>query len=295
MPRRSIDRSTKGTGDLIDLKTGQLAEKPVYPVLCERIRFFREKSGLEQKALAKQIGVSSNAVSNWENGRGRPDINLLPDICAALGITMYDLYALEDPSVRWSAEEQQFLETFRILSPGHRRAVVQMAETLVKVQEAESCPPIRRLTRFDRSLSAGFGDPTEFDGKGTPVFLYASREVDRADCVFTVSGDSMEPRFHDRDLVLVSRIPDAPDLQHGEIGAFIVGNETYIKVYGQEGLESLNPKYAPLRFAETDAVYLIGRVTGILDPSQIASAEDVEKYRLLHPEEPWTGSASAST
>ena len=100
MPRRSIDRSTKGTGDLIDLKTGQLAEKPVYPVLCERIRFFREKSGLEQKALAKQIGVSSNAVSNWENGRGRPDINLLPDICAALGITMYDLYALEDPSVR---------------------------------------------------------------------------------------------------------------------------------------------------------------------------------------------------
>ena len=83
MPRRSIDRSTKGTGDLIDLKTGQLAEKPVYPVLCERIRFFREKSGLEQKALAKQIGVSSNAVSNWENGRGRPDINLLPDICAA--------------------------------------------------------------------------------------------------------------------------------------------------------------------------------------------------------------------
>ena len=136
-----------------------------------------------------------------------------------------------------------------------------------------------------------------------PIFLYMDRFRNtagsgisrRADCVFVVNGDSMEPRFHSGDMVLVERIPDAPHLDAGEIGAFIMGNETYIKVYGREGLESLNPKYAPLRFAETDAVYLIGRVTGILDPSQIASAEDVEKYRLLHPEESWTGSASAST
>ena len=76
----------------------------------------------------------------------------------------------------------------------------------------------------------------------------------------------------------------APDLQLGEVGAFIVGNETYIKGYGEKGLESLNPKYMPLQFGENDSVYLIGRVMGILDPGQVATAEDVDKYQLLHPE-----------
>ena len=33
---------------------------------------------MEQKALAKAIGVTGNAISNWENGRARPDVNLIP-------------------------------------------------------------------------------------------------------------------------------------------------------------------------------------------------------------------------
>ena len=52
MPRRSIDRSAPKAGTVIDIKTGQAAEKPALPILCERIRFYREKAGLEQKALA---------------------------------------------------------------------------------------------------------------------------------------------------------------------------------------------------------------------------------------------------
>ena len=86
MPRRSIERPARGTGNIIDMKTGKAAEGPALPALCERIRFFREKAGLEQKLLAKKIGVTSNAVSNWENGRGRPDINLLPDICKSFSM-----------------------------------------------------------------------------------------------------------------------------------------------------------------------------------------------------------------
>ena len=284
MPRRSIERPAKGSGNVIDMKTGKAAERPALPVLCERIRFFRERAGMEQKTLAKLIGVTGNAVSNWENGRGRPDINLLPDICRALNVTMYDLFDMEDPGIRYSAGEQIFLDQYKQLSPGHRMAVDQMVDTLLKVQIAESVPLIRRLTFYQKSLAAGVGDPSEIDDEGQPIFLYASREVDRADCVFTVNGDSMEPEYHNGDMVLVSRIPDAPDLQLGEVGAFIVGNETYIKVYREEGLESLNPKYPIMHFHDAESVYLIGRVTGILDPKQVATAQDVDKFQMLHPE-----------
>ena len=88
----------------------------------------------------------------------------------------------------------------------------------------------------------------------------------------------MEPAYHNGDLVLVARIPDAPDLQYGEVGAFIAGNETYIKVRGKDELLSLNPAFAPIRFDESTPVYLIGRVMGILDPEQIAAEEDVNRY-----------------
>ena len=266
------------------MKTGKAVERPALPVLCERIRFYRERAGMEQKTLARLIGVTGNAISNWENGRGRPDINLLPDICRALNVTMYDLFDMEDPGIRYSAGEQIFLDQYKQLSPGHRMAVDQMVDTLLKVQIAESVPLIRRLTFYQKSLAAGVGDPSEIDDEGQPIFLYASREVDRADCVFTVNGDSMEPEYHNGDMVLVSRIPDAPDLQLGEVGAFIVGNETYIKVYREEGLESLNPKYPIMHFHDAESVYLIGRVTGILDPKQVATAQDVDKFQMLHPE-----------
>ena len=284
MPRRSIERSVSGTGSFIDMKTGQSVEKTGLPVICYRIRFFREKAGFEQKELAKKIGVTANAVSNWENGRGRPDLNLIPDICEALNITLYDLYALENPSLPYSDEEQHLVSRYRGLTPGHRLAVSRMTDTLLEVQETENIPLIRKLTFYERSLAAGIGDPTEFETAGKPVYLYSSRKVDRADCVFRVNGDSMEPDYHDSDLVLVSRIPDAPDLQPGEVGAFIVGNETYIKVRGEDSLISLNPAYEPMRFDSAEAVYLIGRVTGVLNPEEIATDKDIERYLRLHSE-----------
>ena len=67
-------------------------------------------------------------------------------------------------------------------------------------------------------------------------------------------------------------------LRPGEVGAFICGNETYIKVFEEDGLHSLNPAYKTMHFDQADSVYLIGRVTGILSPDQIVPEADAEKY-----------------
>ena len=81
---------------------------------------------------------------------------------------------------------------------------------------------------------------------------------------------------------LVQRAAESAPLRYGAVGAFIVGNETYIKRYERDGLHSLNPAYAPLRFDEEQAVYLIGRVLGVAAPETVASPEQAEAWCALH-------------
>lgn len=283
MPRRTFDRSTSNTGNVIDMKTKKPVEKAALPIICERIRYYREREGIEQKELAKALGITGNSISNWENGRSRPDINLIPGLCRLLHVTLYELFDMDDPTIRLTAVEQMHIDTYRQLSRGNRYAVDKLTDSLLTVQRAEECRDIRQLPFYDRKLAAGIGDPTEFEDKFTPLFLYADKIDSRADCVFGVNGDSMEPAYHDGDLVLVERIPDGADLKEGETGAFIIGNETYIKNLGKDGLHSLNPDYKTIRFHDHDIVYLIGRVLSILDPDKdIARPDDVEKYMVIH-------------
>ena len=282
MPRRKIDLSTSGQGNIVDMITGKPVETPVLPVVCDRIRYFRSRLGMEQKRLASLIGVTKNSISNWESGRSRPDLSLLPSICNALNITLYDLFDMSDPTILYSAREQMLVENYNELSEGHKHAVDTLINTLRDVEAFETCPELTTLTYFAHRLAAGIGDPTEFDDDGETVYVYSSPETKRADCIFTVNGNSMEPEYHSGQDVLVQRISSGIDLQYGDIGAFIIGNETYIKEYQEDGLHSLNPSYPTIRFDENVSVYLIGRVIGILDKDAYPRSEIVEKYKLIH-------------
>lgn len=285
MPKRVFERSTTPKRNVIDMHTGKPVPAETKPMICDRIRHYREKLGIEQKALAAMVGVTANAVSNWERGRARPDVNLLPDICEALQITLYQLYGLDDPSVKHTAVEDTFIENYRQLTPGHQYALRAMAQNLLQVQQAEGCREIHKLTRFEHQLAAGIGDPNEFEDSGTPIYVYDDSLTCRADCVFTVNGDSMEPDYPDGCMVLVKRISDSGELTPGDIGAFMIDNETYIKEYQPNGLHSLNPAYPVMRFSEFEHVYLIGQVIGVLNDENIAREEEVERYRDLHPGE----------
>ena len=281
MPRRKIELSAPADAAVVNAATGAAVEKAPLPLLCERIRFYREKRGLGQKAFAARIGVIANAVSNWECGRSRPDVNLLPAICRALDITLYELYGEAAPGDPLTERENTLVAGYRALSPGNRYVVDRTVETLAFVQRAGQRPAIRELLYFSRALAAGAADPTEFEQDAEPYYLYTSPAVSRADYVFSVNGDSMEPDYRTGDLVLVEKLRGGTALRYGEIGAFIVGNETYIKQYERDGLHSLNRKYGVLRFAADQPVFLIGRVVGLVSPKDIPTKEDVEAYLSL--------------
>ena len=92
MAKRSFETPAQG---LTDIRTGKPVPVPAVPAICRQIRSHRERLGLDQKTLAQLTGVSANAVSNWENGRSRPDVHLLPAICRALRITLDEPFALD--------------------------------------------------------------------------------------------------------------------------------------------------------------------------------------------------------
>ena len=278
MGRRAFD---KEKSNVIDISTGKQPDSAPLPIICERVRYYRALRKIDQKELARQLNITKNSISNWECGRSRPDVSLLPDLCRILDISPFDLMGMQDPRV-FDPKEQQHMDNYRKLKKSNKNLVDGLMGNMLRMQDAESQKKLIRLPYFEKPLAAGIGDPTEFEGLSESIYLYDTDEYRRADYVFRVNGDSMEPDYENGDLVLVERVPSGLKLQEGEIGAFIVGNEMYIKEYRADGLHSLNKKYDVLKFDADQAVYLIGRVLTVLDPDSIASQSDIEKFQLLH-------------
>ena len=64
MPKRVFERSTTPKRNVIDMHTGKPVPAETKPMICDRIRHYREKLGMEQKALAAiKDGVCSPAGS----------------------------------------------------------------------------------------------------------------------------------------------------------------------------------------------------------------------------------------
>ncbi len=103
-----------------------------------RISRLRKEKGMSQEVLAEKIGVSSQAVSKWENDQSCPDISLLPQLAKLLDITVDELLTGNSNEVRMMPKGQRkSLEELtlrvRILSADGDKIKVNLPMTLVKV------------------------------------------------------------------------------------------------------------------------------------------------------------------
>lgn len=55
----------------------------------------RKDRNLTQLQLAELLGITSQAISKWENGRGMPDVSLLQPLCDILGISVNELFSAD--------------------------------------------------------------------------------------------------------------------------------------------------------------------------------------------------------
>lgn len=103
-----------------------------------RICRLRKAKGMSQEVLAEKIGVSSQAVSKWENDQSCPDISLLTQLAKLLDVTVDELLTGNTKEVRMVPKGQRkSLEELtlrvRVLSADGDKVKVNLPMTLVKV------------------------------------------------------------------------------------------------------------------------------------------------------------------
>jgi putative transcriptional regulator len=62
------------------------------PELESTVREHRERAGLSQEALARQLGVSRQTIVSIERGASEPRVLLAIAIGAALGVAIHELF-----------------------------------------------------------------------------------------------------------------------------------------------------------------------------------------------------------
>lgn len=75
--------------------------------LGRRIARLRLARTATQERLAKELNVSPQAVSKWENDINYPDISLLPDLARFLGVSVDELLSGASASTQESASAQE--------------------------------------------------------------------------------------------------------------------------------------------------------------------------------------------
>ena len=243
----------------------------------DTIRKYRVKKGLNQPQLAKLLGVTKNAIPNWEAGRARPDINYILALCDVLDISISTFFGSPTRAADLPIEEQRLLSNYRVLSKANKRVIVNLIDAMIENEDAtlrERCENgFEHILRGDLRASAGIGYYLDAGSERDYAYVRVSREACRADEIITVSGDSMEPTFRHGDDLFVEY---TPALDPGEIGIFVAAGEGFVKEFQNDGLHSHNPEYPVLKFKEDDNLCCVGRVLGIVSKDQYATNLELE-------------------
>ncbi len=75
--------------------------------------FDNPNKAITQRQLAKDLGVNEVVVSKWiKEGDNAPTLNYIPLIANSLGVSIYDLLKIDNPSTL-SKDEQEIIDLYR--------------------------------------------------------------------------------------------------------------------------------------------------------------------------------------
>lgn len=227
--------------------------------LGEIISTYRKKNHLSQTELSSILikngfQIGNSAISNWEKCKTEPNASTLLFLCKILGITdIYGEYYGVKPDNPFAQLNAQ----------GNEKALeyIQLLVDSGKYQSATIIPFRRTIRLFDIPASAGTGN--FLDGDDFSEIEVGEEVPETADFGIRISGDSMEPRFVNGQIVWVQK---QDVLNNGEIGIFFLDGNAYCKKLQEDEsglyLISLNSIYEPIPITENQTFRIFGKVVG---------------------------------
>ena len=221
----------------------------------------RKQKGLNQAELAERLTalgceVSNQAVSKWEKDMTLPS--------ARQFLTLCDVLDIEDIRGEFSEGQAGLL---RGLNPEGRRHALDYIQLLresgryavqPRLHELRTLPK-RSLPLYSLAVSAGTGQ--FLDGEDYEMVEVGQEVPDGSNFGVRVAGDSMEPRFHNGQIIWVRQ---QRSLMTGEIGIFLYDGNAYLKQLvareGRVALHSLNPRYEDIFISDALPLRVLGKV-----------------------------------
>lgn len=265
----------------------------------DRIKQLKNERKMTNDQLAERSGIPLGTLSKILAGMSdSPKLSNIIAICSALDCSVeYVVSGTPDNTNNYTlaGEEIRMIEDFRSLDSYGRDMVLtvlskEVARALAHAEtpsveekavskkparEAKILSPIRTVGRYagesvrsgkrpielyDLPVSAGVGVYLDAADAET-ISIPDNEKTASASYALRISGNSMEPKYQDGDILLVQT---AESVEVGEMGIFLLDGSAFFKVYGGDRLISLNPAYGPILLKDFSDVQCKGLVVGKL-------------------------------
>ena len=221
----------------------------------EKLKARRKELKMTQKDISDQLSISYQAYSAWERGVKEPSKEKVQRLEQILRVP------------KGYFTEIEVVRLYNTLSNKGKNQVVEYARDLVQKEKTQQVITVSENFyeyHVYEKMSAGIGasvyDDREYD------IVYFDEELAH-DFASWVSGDSMEPKYHNGSVALIRETGFDYD---GAVYAVVCNNQTYIKrVYREEEglrLVSINPKYEDIFISYDEDPRVVGIIVGNFMP-----------------------------
>ena len=221
----------------------------------EKLKARRKELKLTQKDIADQLGISYQAYSAWERGVKEPSKEKVKRLEQLLKVP------------KGYFTEIEIVRLYNTLSNKGKNQVVEYARDLVQKERIQPVTSVsENLYEYHvyEKMSAGIG-ASVYDDRNYDI-VYFNEELAH-DFASWISGDSMEPKYHNGSVALIRETGFDYD---GAVYAVVCNTKNYIKrVYREENglrMVSINPKYKDIFISYDEDPRVVGLIVGSFVP-----------------------------
>lgn len=230
--------------------------------MVDRIIALIKEKGLSIYSVEKKLGFGNGAIKRFDNNS--PSIDKIILLSDFLNTSIDYLIYGEEKRQSLSDNEIKLIKHYKRLPHDEKISLISRAEAIADVYEKrgeELKPNIISICCSQNRVSAGIGEELLDYEQWNTVDVIETPQSRKADFMLIVGGESMSPKFHDGDYVLVRQ---QPAVELGQIGIFYVDGKGYIKKYDGDYLISLNPDFDDIYLTDKD-FRCFGLVLGIAE------------------------------